>query len=271
MERADYYVYVYIDPRNHEEFYYGKGRGSRKAVHLDEAGDNQKIKLINAIKAAGLSPIIKVVAAGLTEGEALLIEKTLIWKLGRTLTNVSSGHFAEKFRPHNTIHLSLPGFDFAKGIYYVNVGDGIYRSWKDCRTYGFLSAGQGKKWSDQIRTLQIGDAVVAYLKGAGYVGVGLVDETAVPVSEFLHRGRRLASFSLHQPNIYEGAEDPEKSEYLVRVKWISSVPREKAKFKAKAGLFTTRLIRASLASQPATLRFVEESFSLSIPALLGGN
>jgi len=27
----DYYVYVYIDPRNHEEFYYGKGKGSRKA------------------------------------------------------------------------------------------------------------------------------------------------------------------------------------------------------------------------------------------------
>jgi hypothetical protein len=51
----------------------------------------------------------------------------------------------------------------------------------------------------------------------------------------------------------------------------SSMPREKAKFKAKAGLFTTQLIRASLASQPATLRFVEESFSLSISALLGGN
>ncbi len=26
----DYYVYVYIDPRNREEFYYGKGVGSRK-------------------------------------------------------------------------------------------------------------------------------------------------------------------------------------------------------------------------------------------------
>jgi len=26
----NYYVYVYIDPRNHEEFYYGKGKGSRK-------------------------------------------------------------------------------------------------------------------------------------------------------------------------------------------------------------------------------------------------
>jgi uncharacterized protein len=269
MERADYYVYVYIDPRSLEEFYYGKGRGSRKAVHLDDAGDTGKVKLIKEIKAADLSPIIKVVAAGLTEAEALLIEKTLIWKLGRTLTNISSGHFAEKFRPYNTLHLSLPGFDFAKGIYYVNVGEGAHRSWEDCRRYDFLSAGQGKKWSDQIRLLQIGDAVVAYLKGAGYVGVGLVDKPAVPVGQFLYRGRPLASFSLRQPNIYESAEDPEKSEYLVRVKWVSSMPREKAKFKAKAGLFTTQLVRASLASQPATVRFVEESFGLSIPGLLG--
>ncbi len=29
----DYYVYVYIDPTNHEEFYDGKGRGSRKDAH----------------------------------------------------------------------------------------------------------------------------------------------------------------------------------------------------------------------------------------------
>jgi len=27
---ADYYVYVYIDPRNLEEFYYGKGQGARR-------------------------------------------------------------------------------------------------------------------------------------------------------------------------------------------------------------------------------------------------
>ena len=26
----DYYVYVYIDPRNFEEFYFGKGRGTGK-------------------------------------------------------------------------------------------------------------------------------------------------------------------------------------------------------------------------------------------------
>lgn len=36
----------------------------------------------------GEEPIIRVVAKGLTEREALLVETTLIWKLGRDLTNL---------------------------------------------------------------------------------------------------------------------------------------------------------------------------------------
>ena len=37
MMRNDYYVYVYIDPRNLKSFYYGKGKGSRKEAHLNDA------------------------------------------------------------------------------------------------------------------------------------------------------------------------------------------------------------------------------------------
>ena len=69
----DYYVYVYIDPRNFEEFYYGKGRGSRKNAHLEDESDTQKAKRIAAIKKDGLEPIIRVIARGLTEQEALLV------------------------------------------------------------------------------------------------------------------------------------------------------------------------------------------------------
>jgi hypothetical protein len=35
-QTTEYYVYVYIDPRNFEEFYYGKGKASRKDAHLNE-------------------------------------------------------------------------------------------------------------------------------------------------------------------------------------------------------------------------------------------
>ena len=73
----EYYVYVYIDPRNHEGFYYGKGRGSRKSDHLNDAGDSEKTKRIKEIRKAGLEPIIRVIASGLAEKDALLIETTI--------------------------------------------------------------------------------------------------------------------------------------------------------------------------------------------------
>src|SRR5690606_34854705 len=134
---AHWYVYVYIDPRNFEEFYYGKGKGNRKSAHLTDSSDTEKTKRIKDIQKAGLKPIIKVIAKDLTEKQAFLIEKTLIWKLGKNLTNLSSGHFAEKFRPHDTLHLDLAHFDFKNGLYYINVGEGVHRCWEDCKKYGF--------------------------------------------------------------------------------------------------------------------------------------
>ena len=124
-DNQDCYVYVYIDPRNNEEFYYGKGRGKRKYAHLLAQGESAKIKRISDIRKEGEQPIIRVIAADLTQDQALLIESTLLWKLGKNLTNVISGVFANKFRPHNTLHKELPGFDFNHAIYYVNVGEGV--------------------------------------------------------------------------------------------------------------------------------------------------
>lgn len=144
---GNFYVYVYIDPRNHEEFYIGKGQGQRKLAHLTDAGTSKKAERIKQIKHEGLEPIIRVIASGLTEENALLVEKTLIWKLGKTLTNDSPGHFADNFRPENTLHKEVHGFDYENDCYYVNVGEGSHRSWDDCRKYGFLSAGGEKaRW-----------------------------------------------------------------------------------------------------------------------------
>jgi len=120
----DYYVYVYIDPRNNEEFYYGKGRGNRKLAHLLAQGDSAKVRRIEDIRREGETPRIKVIAADLTQEQAFLVESTLLWKLGKNLTNATSGAFASKFRPQNTLHKELPGFDFNHGIHLVNVGEG---------------------------------------------------------------------------------------------------------------------------------------------------
>jgi hypothetical protein len=264
-----YYVYVYIDPRNFEEFYYGKGIGSRKDCHLKDDSDTDKARRIREIEKAGLAPIIRVIASKLTEHEAFLIEKTLIWKLGKQLTNKSSGHFSEKFRPHNSYHRLIPGFDFQNGIYYVNVGQGIHRSWIDCRKYGFLSAGNGPGRRDQIIGLQPGDIVVAFLKRAGYVGVGRVSRSAVPVNQFQHNGRALKTYPLACQGMHEHEHDPDLSEYVVAVEWIKSVASDNAAWQPNANLFANQLVRASLANQKPTLEFVEREFGVDFAHELG--
>lgn len=265
--KPEYYVYVYIDPRNFEEFYYGKGKGNRKEAHLFKESDSEKSKRIKAIQKAGLTPIIKVIAKDLTEHEAFLIEKTLIWKLGKALTNKSSGHFADKFRPHDTIHQGLPGFDFKNGLYYVNVGEGEHRSWDDCRQYGFLSAGQHKKYSDPLKTLEVGDLVAAYLKNNGYVGIGKVKEKAVRVTEFLFNNKPLKEYNLKVPNIFDNS-DNDNAEYLVKIEWIKTVDKVQAKWKAKNDLFSSQLIKASLQEQKKTIDFLESEFNLKFSDFL---
>jgi len=262
-----YYVYVYIDPRNFEEFYYGKGTGSRKNAHLSDDSDTEKAKRIKAIKKDGLEPIIKVIAKDLTEKEAFLIEKTLIWKLGKSLLNISPGQFADKFRKHDTFHVDLAGFDFHNGLYYVNVGQGDHRCWADCKEFGFLSAGQDKKWSDPIRTLESGDIVVAYLKNHGYVGIGRVIEKAVKVNDFRIDGKSLKHFDLKVAGIFDNC-DNDKSEHPVKIQWIKTVDSKNAKWKSKAGLFTSQQIKASLQAQRLTREFLEKEFDIKFKDLL---
>ncbi len=264
-EDNGYYVYVYIDPRNFEEFYYGKGKGNRKAAHLSDTNDTEKVRIINAIENEGLKPIIKVIAKNLTEKEALLVEKTLIWKLGKNLTNISSGQFADKFRPHNTFHEDLFGFDYENGIYYVNVGEGPHRSWEDCLKYGFLSSGQGKKYSDPLKTLEKGDVVAAYLKNKGYVGVGKVIDKAVRVDLFRVNNVPLFQLPLKCKNIFENS-DNDKSEYVLSIKWIKVFETKDAK--REKNIFANQNIKASLQNQRKTLDFLEKEFQLDFNKLL---
>lgn len=262
-----HYVYVYIDPRNFEEFYYGKGIGSRSHAHLQENNDSVKVARIRAIRAEGLEPIIRIIARGLSSEEALMVETALIWKLGRTLTNVAAGQYVGRFRPPDTWHKRLPRFDFENGIYYVNVGEGETRSWQDCQRYGFLAAGGAARWSDQLRALEIGDVVVAYLKGSGYVGVGTVVNEAVPFVSFEVDGVRLSQHDLAEPNIAHDADDRVVCEYLTEVRWEAAVAKAEAKWEPKSGLFTSQLVRASLEAQPRTISFVEEQFGVDLHEL----
>lgn len=264
----EYYVYVYIDPRNHEEFYYGKGRGSRKSDHLNDAGDSEKTKRIKEIRKAGLEPIIRVIASRLAEKDALLIETTLIWKLGKFTTNLASGHFAGKFRPHNTLHLELSGFDFQNRLYYYNVGEGPHRNWEDYVRFGFISAGQGKRWGDAMKGFNEGDVVVAYLKGSGFVGVGKITKAAEMIRKVYVNGKRFLDQPLKCTNMDDNGDSAEKSEYVALVKWIKAFTRDEAKWKRKAGLYTTTHVRASLDGQAETIAFIEKEFGVDLRKLI---
>lgn len=267
-DAQDYYVYVYIDPRNNEEFYYGKGRGNRKSAHLHAKEDSAKVKRIKEIQKEGEQPKIKVIATGLRQDQAFLVESTLLWKLGKNLTNAVSGVFASNFRPQNTLHKELPGFDYSHAIHLVNVGEGRHRCWNDSRQFGFLSAGQQRKYSEQLDGLQPGDVVVAYLNKHGYVGIGVVEQGPVRVKDFRWQRMSLKQCKLRQPNIYENSEDSDDSEYLVKVQWKKTVEADAAKWRPKTGLFTTRLVRASLANQTKTLRFIEAEFGLRFKSMI---
>ena len=266
--KNEFYVYVYIDPRNYEQFYFGKGHGSRKDSHVSDDSVSEKARRIVAIQKAGLEPIVRVIARNLSEHDALLVEKTLLWKLGRQLTNIASGHYSENFRPHDTLHLELSGFDYQSGIYYCNVGEDATRNWDDCKTFGFLAAGGGIRWRDSILGLRKGDVVAAYLKHHGFVGVGIVKDHAKPIRDVTINGKPLLTHALRCLGMSKNADSDELCQYIAKVRWVAAVDREEAKWKAKAGLYTTTHVRASLDSQPITVAFLDHEFGFNIRELV---
>ncbi len=263
----DYYVYVYIDPRNNQEFYFGKGIGTRKDAHLKDKGDSAKAKRIKEIKKEGLNPTIRVIARGLTHEEALLLEKTLLWKLGKWTENISSGHFADKFRPHNTLHKDLSGFDYQKGLYYYNVGEGPHRNWDDYVEFGFISAGQGQRWRDAMLGFNTGDVFAAYLKGKGFVGIGRIKTKAKMIRDVRNmEGIPILELPLCCKTMRDNCTNSDLSEYVCLVEWIKTVPRNQAKW--KSGLYTTTHVRAALDGQPETISFLEDKFKLEIREMI---
>lgn len=146
------------------------------------------------------------------------------------------------------------------GLYFVNVGESKHRSWNDCREYGFLSAGQGKWYSGAMKRLKVGDKVLAYLKGRGYVGYGEVTSSAVMVKDFeLADGTKLLNKPLTQPNIQDNQNDPELADWAVGVKWFKTEKRENAL--NRPGIFANQNIVCKLTHQP-TIDFLTKHFSI---------
>lgn len=123
--------------------------------------------------------------------------------------------------------------------YYVSLKEGEHRTWEDCRRYGFISAGVGKCYTQTLSKLKPGNPVFVNIPGTGYVGVGEVTAPVVPVgeAEVDVNGKTipLLKADLKAKNMGEFASDPEKTEKIVRVRWLKAVPASQAYW--EKGLF----------------------------------
>jgi hypothetical protein len=68
--------------------------------------------------------------------------------------------------------------------FYVSCGEGPHRTWEDWVTYGFVSGGQKRWYSQTLEALFLGARVFAYIPQTGYVGAGEVKETAQLIKDF---------------------------------------------------------------------------------------
>lgn len=64
------------------------------------------------------------------------------------------------------------------------------------------------------------------------------------------------------PKIKDNLDDLDNCEWMAPIKWEKSVSRRQAYFERKAGLFAPRSVRASLAQQPKTVKFIEKKFGI---------
>lgn len=92
-----YYVYLYVDPRNNQPFYVGKGKGNRVFSHLSDQSESPKVEYIEGLAHEGLEPVIEILAFGLDEETAFKVEAAAIDLIGfENLTNKVLGHGSRK-------------------------------------------------------------------------------------------------------------------------------------------------------------------------------
>lgn len=191
--------------------------------------------------------------SGFTRGVSVVTSST--HEEPRTASPGEDGdHDTDDAHDDTTLALSFDRGDFM----YMNVAEGPNRCWADCRRYGFLSAGQHVKWSNQLSRLQVGAPVYAYFKGHGYVGLGVIEGVARMASEHVvaSLGTRLFDLPLAQPGIKTNAGDPYYCEWVVPIRWYRTRPVHEA---FGYGLFSSQHVTCRL-RDPLTLQQLRSAF-----------
>jgi hypothetical protein len=126
------------------------------------------------------------------------------------------------------------------GEFYCSFGEGNdERSWLEASEHGFISGGGGAWYSRTLQLLCPDDRVWVKIPDVGFVGVGRATGRAQPASSF-----RLPTPSGETPALEvlsaasyhrEFVDDPERCEYFVPIRWLQTVPKERAFY--ETGLF----------------------------------
>lgn len=150
--------------------------------------------------------------------------------------------------------------------FYVSFGVDEQRTWEDAVKYGFVSGGGGKWYTQSLNALQPGHRVFVNVPKHGFVGVGEVEETVVPVKEFIvdvnGETTPILEAPLKAPAMGNKADDPEMSEYVVRVKWLKTVPESAAIW--EQGMFANQNTACRLQGEKGefTIERISEHFGL---------
>ena len=150
------------------------------------------------------------------------------------------------------------------GFWYFNVGDGETRTWEDNVKYSFICAGQGKWYSDALKRFSIGDHFFAYMKDHGYVGYGKILSEPVMIKDFKvnvnGREEYLLDQQLKASNPQKNKDDPELSNYAMKVEWIKTFERDNAR--TYIGIFANQNVVCKLRDEQ-TVEFLKNEFGLS--------
>ncbi len=130
-------------------------------------------------------------------------------------------------------------------------------SWDDMIKYSFFSAGGARRYSRPLDRLSENDPVYVYRKGAGYVGFGIVKGKAIRARDYKIDGVSLFDQHPHSDLVRRNADDQERAEYLVPIKWIKAVPISEAE--SFPNIFRNQNIVCKL-TEPATLDFLYAQF-----------
>jgi hypothetical protein len=118
------------------------------------------------------------------------------------------------------------------GYLFVNSGIDFHdtRDWSLNTKYNYISAGYGKSSIQKIKKLKTNDKIFAYISGSGYVGYGVVEEPATPVTEFEHDGNLLIDQLPSEHAWRKDKVDDNNGEWLVKIKWLKTFTRKDAKW-----------------------------------------